>query len=78
MAVSSVNANSINTAAYVAPQQDASARQAEEVESARTQATEASETSEQQAQQSAPAPQESRPVVNSQGQTTGRLVNESA
>ncbi|QBK05564.1 hypothetical protein DW355_13195 [Hylemonella gracilis] len=75
MAVSSVNANSINTAAYVAPQQDNAARQTEEVESAQTQAA---ETNRQPPQQSAPEPQESRPAVNTQGQTTGRLVNETA
>lgn len=75
MAVSSVNANSINTAAYVAPQQDNAARQAEEVESTQAQAAEASR---QQPQQSVAEPQEARPVVNAQGQTTGRLVNESA
>lgn len=75
MAVSSVNANSINTAAYVAPQQDNSARQAEEVESTQAQAAQAS----RQAPPQSPAePQEARPVVNTQGQTTGRLVNESA
>lgn len=75
MAVSSVNANSINTAAYVAPQQDNSARQVEEAESTQAQAAEASR---QQPEQSAAEPQEARPVVNTQGQTTGRLVNESA
>jgi hypothetical protein len=75
MATSSVNNNSINTAAYVAPQQD-SARQAQEVQAAQTQETQAAQ---QQSQQSAPPPpQEPRPVVNTQGQTTGRLVNETA
>ncbi len=74
MAVSSVSANSINTAAYVAPQQD-SAQQAEAAQQAQAQQAQA----QQQVQQSAPPPvQESRPVVNSQGQTTGRIVNETA
>lgn len=68
MAISSVNSNSINTAAYVAPQQDNAAAQAQEVQAAQAQET----------QQSAPPPQEARPVVNTQGQTTGRLVNETA
>jgi hypothetical protein len=76
MATSSVNNNSINTAAYVAPQQqDNAARQAQEVQAAQTQETQAAQ---QQVQQSAPPPQEARPVVNTQGQTTGRLVNETA
>lgn len=76
MATSSVNNNSINTAAYVAPQQDNAARQAQEVQAAQTQETQAAQ---QQSQQSAPPPpQEPRPVVNTQGQTTGRLVNETA
>jgi hypothetical protein len=75
MATSSVNNNSINTAAYVAPQQDNAARQAQEVQAAQAQETQAVQ---QQSQQSAPPPQETRPVVNTQGQTTGRLVNETA
>jgi hypothetical protein len=75
MAVSSVSANSINTAAYVAPQQDNSTRQAEEVQQQNAQA-QAAEASRQAPPAS--APQESRPVVNTQGQTTGQLVNETA
>ncbi|EYC52848.1 hypothetical protein AZ34_09355 [Hylemonella gracilis str. Niagara R] len=75
MAISSVNSNSINTAAYVAPQQDNAAAQAQEVQAAQAQETQAAQ---QQTQQSAPPPQEARPVVNTQGQTTGRLVNETA
>jgi hypothetical protein len=75
MATSGVNNNSINTAAYVAPQQDNAARQAQEVQATQAQETQAAQ---QQVQQSAPPPQEARPVVNTQGQTTGRLVNETA
>ncbi len=74
MAVSSVNSASSTANLAVPPAKTRTENDAQKADAARA-AADADQARREQASRQAPAP---KPVVNSEGQTTGRIINEKA